>query len=251
MNGRRVHSSSQLCRRSARGGSIQWFVLTALTLCAAPLHVQAQLEATSARSMATQDEALRRELLSMTAEDQSARAKMMQELQQAGMPIGSHVDQSDPKYLAAMAKVTAELSAIDDKNRARLKEIVKLHGWPGKSMVGKDGANAAWLLVQHADADHEFQKSCLALMEAMPEGEVAKQGVAYLTDRVLIAEKKTQRYGTQMDGEFNPKPLEDAGNVDKRRAEVGLPPLGEYIKSSKQMYKVMSAGAESSNPHPD
>jgi hypothetical protein len=59
------------------------------------------------------------------------------------------------------------------KNTARLKEVVAKHGWPGKSLVGEDGAFAAWLLVQHADADAAFQKQRLELMKPLLEkGEV-------------------------------------------------------------------------------
>lgn len=189
------------------------------------------------------NDSLRRELLDMTATDQAVRVQMMQRMKQHGMAIGSRVDANDPKFKSLMATVSAEMSAVDNKNRARLKEIVKAHGWPGVSLVGKDGANAAWLLVQHADADHDFQMNCLELMEAMPDGEIQKQQIAYLTDRVLVAEKKPQRYGTQMDAEFQPKPIDDPEHVDERRAEVGLPTLKEYLQKSREMYEQKSAAA--------
>ena len=44
----------------------------------------------------------------------------------------------------------------------------------------------------------------------------------------------------QMDGEFQPRPLEDPENVDTRRAKVGLPPLAEYIKLAREAYKKLS-----------
>jgi hypothetical protein len=52
-----------------------------------------------------------------------------------------------------------------------------------------------------------------------------------LTDRVEI--NKGKIYGTQVtynsQGQAYPKPLLDSVNVDKRRAEVGLEPLGQYL----------------------
>ena len=48
-----------------------------------------------------------------------------------------------------------------------------------------------------------------------------------------------QLYGTQftvVDGQWKPRPLEDEANVDKRRAEAGLPPLAEYRKLIEQEY---------------
>ncbi len=38
----------------------------------------------------------------------------------------------------------------------RMREIVARVGWPGRRMVGDDGASAAWLLVQHSDTDPGF-----------------------------------------------------------------------------------------------
>jgi hypothetical protein len=57
------------------------------------------------------------------------------------------------------------LQAVDAANTARMKRIVAERGWPGRSLVGDDGAQAAWLLVQHADHDPAFQRvawSCWA-----------------------------------------------------------------------------------------
>src|SRR5262249_30379594 len=100
----------------------------------------------------------------------------------------------------------------------------------------KDGANAAWLLVQHADADPKFQRQCLDLMTPLlRDKEVSPQDYAYLTDRVLLAEGEKQQYGTQLvvaGDKFEPRPIQDAENIEKLRAEVGLPPLAEYLESA-------------------
>ena len=128
-----------------------------------------------------------------------------------------------------------------------MKQVVKRHGWPGKTLVGTDGANAAWLLVQHADLDREFQKECLKLIEAaFKRKEVSGQQLAYLTDRVRVGEKKRQIYGTQFelrDGRYVPQPIEDEANVDRRRKQMGLQCLAEYTKTLNQFY-VPNAGGK-------
>jgi hypothetical protein len=53
---------------------------------------------------------------------------------------------------------------IDKKNTLKMKKIIKQYGWPTISMVGEKASKNAWLLVQHADHDVEFQKKCLKLM---------------------------------------------------------------------------------------
>ena len=55
------------------------------------------------------------------------------------------------------------MQQADTENTAWLKGIVNKQGWPTISDIGKDGFNAAWLLVQHADTDRAFQKQCLGV----------------------------------------------------------------------------------------
>jgi hypothetical protein len=179
------------------------------------------------------EEGLRRELLERTKEEQELRLKWIELEAKTG---------ADPQSIKKEIDLTlTKLTEIDARNRARMKEIVDRYGWPGKSLVGADGSNAAWLLVQHADPDHPFQKRCLGLLaEAVKKGDASPQHLAYLTDRVRVAEKAKQVYGTQfheVDGKQQPFPIEDEANVDKRRKEVGLQTLAEYRKSIEATYK--------------
>lgn len=176
--------------------------------------------------------ALRQELLQMMKVDQDARMKMVELMKKRSLE--NHQDVGT----ALNSKEFEEVNKIDAQNKKRMKEIIDQHGWPGASLVGKDGANAAWLLVQHADTDRPFQQKCLDLMKAMPTGEVEKKNIAYLTDRVLVGTKKKQRYGTQLDNKCEPQPMEDPDNVDKRRAEMGLGTMAEYVKQAKKMYGI-------------
>lgn len=128
---------------------------------------------------------------------------------------------------------------IDRDNTAWLAGILEEHGWPGAALVGEDGAHAAWLIAQHADDDRAFQRLCLNRMSATPAGDVAPLDLAYLTDRVLIAESSEQVYGTQCtsrDGEWQPLPLREPDTVDARRAAVGLSPLREYLAQITETY---------------
>jgi hypothetical protein len=130
------------------------------------------------------------------------------------------------------------LIRLDLSNTRRLKQIVAQHGWPGQSLVGPIGEQAAWLLAQHADHDLAFQQYCLPLLErAVQNQEASPANWAYLIDRVRVAEGHPQVYGTQFHGALRPLPIEDATRVDERRAEVGLPPLAEYIE---QMHKAQA-----------
>lgn len=122
----------------------------------------------------------------------------------------------------------------DADRTLRLREIIEEFGWPTISLVGKDGASAAWLIAQHSDFDVGFQEQALELMEeALEAGEVDPTDVAYLEDRVAVNRGRPQTYGTQIrcrGGRARPAtPIVDPAHVDELRAEVGMEPLDEYL----------------------
>ena len=131
-----------------------------------------------------------------------------------------------------MARMSSALRAIDAANTATMRALIAQIGWPTRSKVGERAEHRAWLLVQHADADRDFQRSCLELMKRESADEVCRKHIAYLEDRLAVAEGRPQTYGTQLRqtaaGTFEPVAIEDASRVDERRAAVGLEPLSDY-----------------------
>lgn len=167
--------------------------------------------------------AIKDELLAMMQADQEARRA----LTDAGLEKPDTV-------------LAARVLEIDAKNTARMKEILRNCGWPDRSMVGKDGAMAAFLLVQHADQDPVFQKEAVQLLlEAYQCGEASANHLALLIDRILLAEGKPQLYGTQaliQNGKIVLRPVHDPENLDKRRLKMGLQPIAEYLELMKRAY---------------
>jgi hypothetical protein len=167
------------------------------------------------------DSELRSELLRRAEQDQAARLSV----------IGQRRDRElgwEPVF------------SVDADNMAWLKTVVAKVGWPGRSMVGEDGAHAAWLLAQHADRDPAFQRRCLNLLtDAVERGEASPAELAYLTDRVLLAEGQPQEYGTQAEGRedgYVPCRLRDPEHVDERRAAMSLGPLDEHLARMAETY---------------
>jgi hypothetical protein len=130
---------------------------------------------------------------------------------------------------------------IEDQPRTdRLKEIIEEHGWPGFDLVGVEGEEASWVLAQHADLDPEFQEQALELLrDAVAAGDASPGNLAYLEDRVAVAQGRPQLYGTQMGcrkkGPVPATPIEDPAGLDERRAEAGLPPHAEYVEEMAEV----------------
>lgn len=140
--------------------------------------------------------------------------------------------------------LTQELRAKDlDHAREVRAMLASLGRWPGRALVGEEGAEAAWLLVQHADHDRALQELALDLLEpAVEAGEAPGVHLAYLQDRVLVAKGRPQRFGTQAlieDGGIVFHAIEDPEGVDERRAALGLPPLASYRRQLEAMYEGM------------
>ena len=127
-----------------------------------------------------------------------------------------------------------DIARIRAANTDRLREIVAEIGWPGRMLVGEEGAEHAWLIAQHADHQLDSQRMFLdALVRAVDAGDAPARHAAFLTDRVSMNEGRPQMYGTQVaameDGEAVPWPIEEPDRVDERRMSVGLPALREYL----------------------
>jgi hypothetical protein len=142
---------------------------------------------------------------------------------------------------AALRQAAARLDSLDRAHTARLKEIIRVHGWPTRARVGREGARAAFLIVQHADRDRAFQEEYLAYLDsAVATGDAPGEALALLTDRIRVAKGEPQLYGTQVtitpDGPAFP-PIEDSLHVDERRAALGMPPLAEYRALLEQTYR--------------
>lgn len=113
----------------------------------------------------------------------------------------------------------AKLRMVDTANQARLKEIIATHGIPTIQMVGEAGTQAAWLIVQHADNDRDFQLIFLnGITELAKRGSFSFEHVAYLYDRTHVP----QRFGTQgrcrPSGDWEPSPVDDIEHLDVLRA---------------------------------
>jgi hypothetical protein len=125
------------------------------------------------------------------------------------------------------------MAAIDCDNTAWLKEQLAKIGWFTIPKFGGKADMAALHLVQHADRDPAFQREMLDKLQALPRGQTDGRRLGTLFDRVAHAEGRLLKYGTQgecKDGQWVPFESEDPGNLDARRASLGMAPMAEYVE---------------------
>ena len=81
------------------------------------------------------------------------------------------------------------------------------------------------------------------MRDAVKNGKANSSSLALLEDRVALRKGGKQIYGSQIGrdqetGEYFVSPLIDPENVDKRRAEVGLGPIADYISNWNMTWDV-------------
>ncbi|WP_266158047.1 DUF6624 domain-containing protein [Dyella silvatica] len=162
------------------------------------------------------DPALRAQLIEMSKADADVRNAWIN----AGSPYPS--------------KQADAMMALDAKNLPFLQQMVARYGFPTVSQVGRDGMDAAWLLVQHADRAPALQIKVAKLIQARRGADSPRSNhVAMLRDRILDNAGRKQLYGTQLtmqNGKWQPNPSEGTPEeIDKRRAEAAMLPLAENV----------------------
>lgn len=132
-----------------------------------------------------------------------------------------------------------EMQAVHDDNAHALERIVADIGWPDANKVGRDAADAAWRILQHAIARPDLQRGMLELLKVEAEaGRIPAWQPAYLEDRIACHEGRPQTWGTQFDwdeeGRMSPLPIADPDRIEARRAAIGLPPLAEVTAEHRK-----------------
>jgi hypothetical protein len=121
----------------------------------------------------------------------------------------------------------------DSLNQVIVTDILHKYGWLGTDDIGIEGNATLFLVIQHAKI--KTQVEYLPMMrDAVNKGNARAASLALLEDRVALRQGGKQIYGSQISrddktGKYYVMPLEDPDNVDKRRQQVGLGPIKDYI----------------------
>ncbi|MBC5992879.1 hypothetical protein H8S84_08540 [Pontibacter sp. SD6] len=166
---------------------------------------------------------LKAQLESIYEKDQQIRREFVAAREQHGMES------------AEVKELGQKMEQIDQENLKQIMPLIETYGWPGKSMVGMHASSAVFLVIQHAPKE-VMEKYLPLLREAAAKGEASKNHLAMMEDRVRMNQGLPQLYGSQVQMDSDTKQwvlykVEDEANLDKRRAEMGLGPIKDYLKS--------------------
>jgi hypothetical protein len=151
----------------------------------------------------------------------------------------------DDQFLRMQGEENADwnlINYVDKINQNKVKTILDKYGWLGPEIIGKQGNATLFLVIQHSDLATQIKY--LPMMQDAVKNHIASpSSLALLEDRINLGNGKRQIYGSQIGTNPETKlnyvlPLEDPDNVDKRRAEVGLEPLADYVIYWKIIWNV-------------
>ncbi|MFE8941096.1 DUF6624 domain-containing protein [Streptomyces sp. NPDC007872] len=143
----------------------------------------------------------------------------------------------------------AARNAIESDTQALRRIVARLQGWPGRTLVGEDGCQAALTIALNSDP--AVQVTLLHLLaEAVRRGDATTAQWAHLHDRCLACSGRPQTYGTQYrlhDGRLEMCPVADPESLDQRRVSVGLPLRKDQLAVLKRRHGSVAVLAVSVN----
>lgn len=133
-----------------------------------------------------------------------------------------------------MKDLWRKIESTDSVNLIQVTAILDKFGWLGPDVVGPQGNETLFLVIQHSD--QTTQEKYLPMMRAaVKRGDAQGSRLALLEDRLALRQGRKQIYGSQIHrdmktGKYFVAPIEDEPHVNERRAAVGLEPLEVYVK---------------------
>jgi len=121
----------------------------------------------------------------------------------------------------------------DSTNLIFVSTLIDDRGWLGADVIGERGNSTLFYVIQHSNTE-TWEKYLPVMQDAVKKGNASGAQLALLVDRAALARGERQTYGSQLIGYpdkpgYVVEPMIDPDNVDKRRAEVGLGTMQEYL----------------------
>jgi hypothetical protein len=222
------------------------------------------------------DHELRRDLLARFEADQDALSSLYEAADifrddfcrsqtPSGTPWPFAILEWEPEDQAPALVIEALLHVR--ANTRFLRQLVEDSGWPGRDRVGEDGADAAWVLLQHAGAgvrtldsaaNRYFRHMCVPLLErAVADGLAHPRHLAHTVDGIQSVEGEPPVYAVLstafVSDEDGPQlaPGLDVTTINQHRHRIGLAPVSEDLRLRALGREPAAVGGEQPEPWTD
>ena len=127
------------------------------------------------------------------------------------------------------------IQIIDSTNRVVLNTLFEEYGYLGVTLLNSEMKDYMGIMTLHQDLDFQL-KHISKIEEAADNNECSLYIFAYLLDKIKVAQKEPQIFGSQLyysekDSLFKLYPVSQKTRVNERRKEYGLGRIEDYIKS--------------------
>ena len=141
-----------------------------------------------------------------------------------------------PRWRTESEELKTMKATIQQRDAINLKivtEVIDTYGWLGRGSVGFIGNYSLALIIQQAELSVQ-EKYLPKMREAYRAKNTEAQDLAVLEDKVALKKNKKQIFGTAIvtvNGKNYVAPIEDLDNLNKRRSDLGLKSMNEYLQS--------------------
>ncbi len=168
------------------------------------------------------DKDLHRQLTEIFTDDQKYRIGVSDTIKKYGI--------NSPE----MGKINRLINTADSINLVKVKQILTQHGWVSDAKGGRMASVTLFLVLQHSDSATMVYYQPL-LQEAFEKDLLPASFYATFMDRIAMYQNRPQIYGSQTrynksSGKFELWKVEDEINIDKRRIQLGMQPIRDYLK---------------------
>lgn len=122
-------------------------------------------------------------------------------------------------------KLFSKMEKADEINYTLLQRIHRKLGWPSNKVFSDSAVDASFMITLHYKG-HELDYLTPLIEESFSKKEIKNDHYAILTDRVLLRNDKSQKFGTHckmnQDGTVYFTSLSDTSGINQNRREIGL-----------------------------
>jgi hypothetical protein len=146
----------------------------------------------------------------------------------------STLDRKSDEFIEA-CRLTMEWRKVDSSNIHTLLNLIKIYGFPGERLVGKESYLNAFFILLHFDRDTGNLILKPILDKALADGDIEPNGYAWIVDRRLIY-GELYYYAIPWGVEkLSPKEIDE---INKRRKAIGLRNLFEGVEIIRKANEV-------------